>query len=83
MFKRRQGKIEIGSIVQCPVFEDDPEDPSDGYIRVARTSSEEAPHGSNISGIIQFWLILSLLSHQREKTETINRSLRSRSTVQA
>jgi hypothetical protein len=49
------------------VFEDDPEDPSDGDIRVVRTSSGESPHGSITPGIIQFWLILSFLSHQREE----------------
>jgi hypothetical protein len=67
MFKRGQGKIETGSIVQCPVFEDYPEDPSEGDIRGVRTSSGESPHGSNSSGQIHFWLILSLLSHQGEE----------------
>jgi hypothetical protein len=67
MYRRRQGMIEIGSIVQYTVFEDDAEDPSEGDTRVVRTSSGKSPHGSNSSGIIQFWLVLSLLGYQREK----------------
>jgi hypothetical protein len=67
MYRRRQGKIGIGSIVQCPVFEEDPEDPSEGDIRVVRTSSGKSTQGSNSAGILQFWLVLCLLGHQREE----------------
>jgi hypothetical protein len=67
MYRRRQGKIGIGSIVQCPVFEEDPEDPSEGAIRVVRTNCGEFTQGSNSAGVLQFWLVLCLLGHQLEE----------------